>query len=204
MPNADRVCTATGSSTTPPANGIPFGNASSSPLLTIAPSLVDVTNDKTCNTSTPAVMFYFTQAVGGDPLETNTEHFVLESTDGGAVQGSNGSRYFTNIKLMDRDTHFTVGGPTEIMGANGSSKTPIVFIDSFTEQPNTTQRFAVVATLGCSEDVPGEFFGHHYRLVKQSFALGDVINLATSAPLPLNLITPQSNLLGVIFHVVAP
>lgn len=156
------------------------------------------------NASAPLINFELVVSPQDD-LEVEHAKFTLESTDGGFVRGSNGTPYFSNIRLIGKATFQTTAGPEELNPIfSGSTYAPIEFDDSFLVLNGSTTHYVVLAQLACTEDAPGEFFGHHYRLVKKPFAVGSVMDKVYAEPLPTSHMPPQSDIGGNVFQVVAP
>lgn len=145
----------------------------------------------------------FSHQASIDDVDIMREQFVLESTDGGMVIGSNGTPYFTSIKMKAKSNGVTVMGPTELAMSPGATQATIDLADSFLVLNGSTKHLQMVATLSCDEDAPGEFLGHHYRLVKKPFMVGDVVDKVYNEPLPTSHMPPQGDIVGNEFQVVA-
>lgn len=81
---------------------------------------------------------------------------------GGHVVGMNGTRYFRDLKVRDRDTGQTLMGPMDLNARTSAQSGDVMFIDAFTVQNGTTRRLAVTTDTAVREDWYHDFtFGFY-------------------------------------------
>lgn len=182
------------------------GSAPMDPLLTVAYEPLVGTEYIGCSSmwNATAPLFNFSQDTTTHALEIGVERFRIESTDGGAVVGSDGKPLFLNIRLIDKSTFYAAMGPVELVAPPGSTAAEIVMGDDFNQQMHADGEFVLVAQIGCTEAQSGESFGHHYQVVKHSFKVGDILDLTTGMPLDPSLASPPGDIPGEVFAVYAP
>ncbi len=129
------------------------------------------------------------------------QHIRIESTDGGLIRGSAGTPYFRSIRLMNGG--FVYRGPMEIGPIPLSATTTTIdFIDAF--DLIAEKHLTVVFDSYCAEDTPGEFVGHHYRIVWQPMTDGDAFDLTDNLPLDPASIKPNTEIIGGEFVITTP
>jgi hypothetical protein len=64
----------------------------------------------------------------------------------------NGTRYFRDLKVRDRDTGQTLMGPMDLNARTSAQSGDVMFIDAFTVQNGTTRRLAVTTDTAVRED----------------------------------------------------
>lgn len=80
----------------------------------------------------------------------------------GHVVGMQGTRYFRDLKVRDRDTGQTLMGPMDLSVRTNTRMGDVTFIDAFTVQNGTTRRLAITTDTAVREDWYHDFtFGFY-------------------------------------------
>ncbi|MDF1497654.1 MAG: hypothetical protein P1P90_06430 [Patescibacteria group bacterium] len=146
------------------------------------------------------VLYEFSLTSSDNDLEIRNLRTTLASVNGtDRIIGSNGAKYFRNIKIKDMDTGTTVMGPKELTGMNNSPTENLTFNDTFNIDAGETMNLAIVADLSNTEDAANEFYGdgnNQYRATWLAFLDGDVKVVDTGESLALSKIVPNANTVG--------
>lgn len=130
----------------------------------------------------------------------NLAFSINTSSSGCMVDGSSGTNYFTNIKVLDSDTGLTVMGPTEMSTpstATGSGT--LTLSDTFNLTEGQTMNLAIAADLANTEDATDEFFGNGtcaYTVTLDAFGSTSVRIVDTGEFLDTSKIVPNDALTG--------
>jgi hypothetical protein len=153
---------------------------------------------KLCQAGIMTLRYNLTAPVHG--IEIGQQRFEIESTDGGLVVGSNGTKYFTNIKVLDGPV--TVMGPIDPpSGSPPISTFSFDLFDSFTIGAQLERELTFTVDVACSEDSPGELSTHTYRVHWLPMKKGDAKDLVTMAQLDTTDISPDTEMIGASFTV---
>ncbi|MFA6099745.1 MAG: hypothetical protein WC750_02570 [Patescibacteria group bacterium] len=116
---------------------------------------------------------------------TATLLYLQTISVGATTQGSMGTRYFRNIKLMDGTT--TAMGPTELMtGNNETMPQRAEFHDISAMDAGTCKILDVVMDIWNVEDAPGELYSQVYQI--QNIGTGAIVKAGGDEPVdrPMN------------------
>jgi len=146
------------------------------------------------------VLYEFSLTSSDNDLEIRNLRTTLAGVAGtDLIIGSNGTKYFRNIKIKDMDSGVTVMGPKELTGANSATTENLTFNDTFNIDAGETMNLAIVADLSNIEDAGNEFYGdgnNQYRATWLAFLDGDVKVVDTGENLALAKIVPNANTVG--------
>ncbi len=97
-------------------------------------------------------------------LEIILYEFVLQGQNGSIIVGSQGTKYFSNLKVVDDDGNpVTLSGPKELTSPANSTSEAMPFTDSFSVN-NTCRHVALVADLSDYEDALNELGGKTFTI----------------------------------------
>ena len=123
--------------------------------------------------------------------------------DAGRIYGSDGTPYFTDIKVTDVETGVVVAGPRELASPTDGMEIVsswFVFGSPFVIPAGTTRSLAIRVDTAMAEDAPGEFFGNACRVTLTSLE-GAVSVGSPPEALPNEAINITTDIVGNAFVV---
>lgn len=150
-----------------------------------------------------SIGFAYTLKPQDHPLKIQGQHLRFESTDGGFIRGSAGTPYFILMRLADADSMYVYSGPMDIDPTLpfNTTTTTIHFKEVFEINPNKEVHIVFTFDSVCTEDAPGEFIGHTYRLIWEPMTAADAWDMTTNLPLDPASIKPNTEIVGDPFSI---
>jgi len=146
---------------------------------------------------------------GGD-VQINALRMTLSGLNGGRLMGSKGTKYFSNIRIVNTDNGTVVMGPKEIINSPTTAiiSQSLFFNDAFLLKGGTTMNLSLVADIASNEDAASELIDKQFYASWSPFLTGDVKVPATAAAgmtdFNVNNSSPRSIIYGNQMTIVAP